>query len=84
MDILLIKNLIYNSKSADELLILEKIASKEHPKTKLSYFIESLYFEKTGKIEKAIKALEKSYTAKEIGMLTKPFVLQEIDRLRRL
>ena len=84
MDFLLIKNLIFISKAPDELMNLEKLASKEYPKTKLSYYIESAYFEKIGNIDKAIKALEKSYSAKEIGMLTKSFLLEEIDRLRRL
>lgn len=83
IDFLAIQTAIYNNGTAEELKDLEKIASKEYPKTTLQYFIESAYYEKLNKFDNAIKAIEKGYTAKEIGPLTKSVLLEKLESLKR-
>lgn len=83
IDFLAIKTAIYNNGTADELKQLEKIASKEHPKTTLQYFIESAYFEKMNNYNEAITAIEKGYTSKEIGPITKNALIEKLEYLKR-
>ena len=83
IDFLAIQTAIYNNGTADELKQLEKIASKEYPKTTLVYFIESAYFEKMNDFTSAIKAVEKGYTAKEIGPISKSVLLEKLESLKR-
>jgi predicted alpha/beta superfamily hydrolase len=83
IDFLAIQSAIYNNGTAEELKELEKIASKEYPKTTLPYFIESAYYEKTSDFNGAIKAIEKGYNAKEIGPLTKSVLLEKLESLKR-
>lgn len=49
----------------------------------LQYFIEASYYEKEGNYDKAIKAVEKGYTSKDIGMFTKGFMLEKLEDLKR-
>jgi hypothetical protein len=83
IDFLAIQNLITKNGSSEELKNLEKIASKEYPKTMLPSFIEASYYEKDGNYDKAIKAVEKGYSLKDIGMFTKSFMLEKLEDLKR-
>lgn len=83
IDFLAIQAAIYNNGTAEELKELEKIASKEYSKSTLVYFIESSYFEKLNKFDEAIKAIEKGYTAKEIGPITKAVLIGKLESLKR-
>lgn len=83
IDFMAIQNLIMKNGTTDELRNLEKLASKEYPKTMLQYFIEASYYEKEGNYDKAIKAVEKGYTSKDIGMFTKGFMLEKLEDLKR-
>lgn len=83
IDFLAIQNLITKNGTSDELRSLEKIASKEYPKTTLPYFIEATYHEKDGNFNDAIKAIEKGYASKDIGMFTKAFMLEKLEELKR-
>jgi hypothetical protein len=82
-DLVAIQSLISKYGSNEELKSLSKIADKNYPKTTLSYYIESVAYEKEGDINKAIKALEKGYVAKDIGMFTKSFMLERLENLKR-
>ena len=83
IDFMAIQNLIMRNGTAEELKNLEKLASKEYPKTMLPYFIEASYYEKDGNYDKAIKAVEKGYSSKDIGMFTKGFMLEKLEDLKR-
>jgi predicted alpha/beta superfamily hydrolase len=83
IDFIAIQNLITKNGSSEELKNLEKIASKEYPKTMLASFIESSYYEKDRNYDKAIKAVEKGYSSREIGMFTKSFMLEKLEDLKR-
>ncbi len=83
IDFMAIQNLIMKNGTTDELRNLEKLASKEYPKTMLPFFIEASYHEKEGDFDKAIKAVEKGYSSKDIGMFTKGFMLEKLDDLKR-
>lgn len=83
IDFLAIQNLIIKNGSGEELKILEKIASKEYPKTMLPFFIEASYYENDKNYDKAIKAFEKGYSAKDIGMFTKSYMLEKLEELKR-
>lgn len=83
IDFIAIQNLISKYGTSDELKNLEKLASKEYPKTMLPYFLEGTYYEKDGDFDKAIKAYEKGYSSKDIGMFTKSFMLEKIEELKR-
>lgn len=82
-DFLAIQNLIIKNGSSDELKSLEKIASKEYPKTMLPFVIEASYYEKDNNYDKAIKAYEKGYSSKDIGMFTKSYMLEKLEELKR-
>ena len=83
IDFFAIQNAIYINGNADELKQLEKVASKEYPKTTLVYYIESAYYEKINDYNGAIKAIEKGYAAKEIGPLSKSVLLEKLEVLKR-
>lgn len=83
IDFMAIQNLIMKNGTSDELRNLEKLASKEYPKTMLPFFIEATYYEKDRNYDKAIKALERGYSSKDIGMFTKEFMLEKLEQLKR-
>ncbi|WP_338409052.1 alpha/beta hydrolase-fold protein [uncultured Flavobacterium sp.] len=84
IDFLTIYNIVLKNGTLEELKELEKVAKKEYPKTTLVYVIESSYYEKMGDFDKAIKAIGKGYSAKNIGNFTKEFILEKLERLKKL
>ncbi len=83
IDIMAIQKAIIDNNALEELNDLAKIADKNYPKTMLSDYIKATYFERTGKINDAIKLLETTVNLKEVGLLTKSEVLDKLENLKQ-
>lgn len=82
IDFLAVQNVILKNGTSDELKALAKLADKNYPKTTLPYYIECSAHEKNGDYNNAIKAIERGYASKEIGLLTKAFMLEKMEDLK--
>lgn len=83
LDFMAVQKVILKKGTSDDLKKLAKVAEKNYPKTTLPYYIECTAYEKDEDYKNAIKALERAYTSKEIGLLTKAFILEKIEDLKR-
>ena len=82
IDFIAVQNVILKKGTSEELKDLAKLADKNYPKTTLPYYIESTAYEKNGDYNSAIKAVERGYASKEIGLLTKSFMLERMEELK--
>lgn len=82
IDILATMQAIKDNKADEEYKELTKIAEKNYPKTTLPAFIESIYYENIGDINKAITAVEKGYNSTEIDIFTKSSLVERLEELK--
>lgn len=83
IDFMAVQSVILKNGSSDELKSLAKLADKMYPKTTLPHYIECTAYEKNGDYNNAIKSIEKGYASKEIGLLSKAFMLEKMEDLKR-
>ena len=61
---------------------LAALSKKSYPKAMLSQYHMGMFYEKTGDTKKANKAYMNAYNMKEIGSLTKDFMLEKADAMK--
>lgn len=74
---------ILKNKAYFELQELGKYADKQYPKTTLGTYHQALYYEKSGEFKKAIKEYQKGFTLAEVRELSKTFMLDKAESLKK-
>lgn len=74
---------ILKNKAYAELEQLADLANKIYPKSMLSDYEIGMMYEKMEDYQKAIRFYQKSYSKEEIGDLTKDFLLDKIQELKK-
>lgn len=61
---------------------LGKLAREEYPETLLGSYYLARFYEETGNTKKAMKTYQSAYVLKEIGGLTKDYMLEKADDIK--
>lgn len=75
---------IVKNRAFPEFEQLAQFAAKMFPKTMLSEYYMSRFYEGGGDLKKALKSLKNAYTQNDVGELNKDFIINKIEELNAL
>lgn len=83
-DLLAVESAIKKNESWYEYEQLAQISGEQYDKTMLYDYHMAMYWEKRGDVKKAMKFYQNSFVKKEIGEITKDFMMNKAEDLKKL